>query len=82
MQVTTLPQPISPYLCHAIPQVRTAVEACAALAEAGCAEQALRAAVPALRERAAAARGLDEEEKAQLLEMIDASQAQLLEMFG
>lgn len=62
--------------------MRTAVEACAALAEAGCAEEALRAAVPALRERAAAARGLDEEEKAQLLEMIDASQAQLLRMFG
>jgi len=48
------------------------VEACAALAEAGCAGEARRAAVPALRERVAAARGLDEEEKAQLLEMIDA----------
>ena len=51
--------------------MRTAVEACAALAEAGCADEARRAALPALRERVAAAR-LDDEEKVQLREMLDA----------
>ena len=79
-QAERLEAELGRWLCNA-KQVRTAVEACAALAEAGCAEKTLRAAVPALRERVAAAR-LDEEEKAQLLQMIDEAVAEGEARFG
>ena len=80
-QAERLEAELGRWLCNA-KQVRTAVEACAALAEAGVeSEKERRAAVPALRERVAAAR-LDEEEKAQLLQMIDEAEAEAEARFG